>query len=213
MEGVHEFPDTAGTADKVVQQQVPPKVPNVRLWLRRGLIGLALVLGILVIGAIIWHYILYSLPTFRRYMFNEQERIELVTETEQNLVWTFIVFPSLSMCYSCCQRISAFVLSHPRIVRKIGEYVSIGFACKWIRQRFFGKTLVPMLQRVAIDFLKQCCKCMVFLLGGTLMIIGLRSVLVQYNVYAQMQALISFVGLEMQALISFVGAASLFIKE
>jgi hypothetical protein len=123
MEGVHDFPDTAGTADKAVEQQVTPDVPNVRPWLRRGLIALALVL--VAIGAIIWHYILDSLPTFRRYMFNEQEKIELVTETEQSLVWTFVVFPVLSVCYSCCQRISTFVLSHPRIVRKIAEYMSI----------------------------------------------------------------------------------------
>jgi hypothetical protein len=194
MEDVHDFPDTAGTADKAVEQQVPPDVPNVRPWLRRGLIALALVLGGVVIGAIIWHYILDSLPTFRRYMFNEQEEVKLVTETEQSLIWTCVIFPVLSVCYSCCQRISAFVLSHPRIARKIAVYTSIGWACQKIRQLFFGQTLIPMLKRAVIDFLKQCCKCMVFLLSGTLMIIGLRSVLVHYNVHAQMHALISFVG-------------------
>ncbi len=91
------------------------------------------------------------MPTIRRYMFNEQEEVKLVTETEQNLIWTCVVFPVLSVGYSCCQRISAFVLSHPRIAQKIVEYTSIGWACQKIRQRFFGQTLIPMLKRAAID--------------------------------------------------------------
>ncbi len=68
------------------------------------------------------------------------------------------------------------------------RYNSYYYFFKQIRQQFVKIAIVPVLKKWAFQFAKQCLKLMAFLAGVMLMIIGLQSIMEQYNFAFHMNA-------------------------
>jgi hypothetical protein len=144
-----------------------------------------------ILGAYIWQTILAKLPNFRRYMFDEQSEITVVTETEQRVLWTFVFVPSTSLFLTICMHIFKGVRSVPWLWRKIAEFTSAYWIYKQIREQVVKRAIMPVLKKWAVQFAKKCWVVMASIACVMLMIIGLHLVLEHYNFAFHLKAFVS----------------------
>ena len=182
-----------GIVDEQAQTNDNLMPDNSRMvWNRVRVIFFLLPYGCMFIGGIcFWQKILSTLPNFRRYMFDEQSEVKAVTETEQGVLWTLVFVPVTSLFFNICIHIYQCVRSVPWLWRKIVELTSYYYIIKQIRQQIVSRAIVPLLRKYAVQFAKKCLVVMALLAGVMLMIIGLHSIMEQYNFAFHMNAFVS----------------------
>jgi hypothetical protein len=188
-------------AGKLVDQEVQtePVVPNGqgKPWLWQVLCALVLLFVGFVSGVFACYKVFAALPNFRGYMFGEQEVVNTVTKTEQIILTTFnlslLSLFSTACLYIC--NIFTFLQNCPWVGRKILELTSWEFGVKIgvnkIREYVVKNALLPMLKNCVCNFLKTSIKIWTILICTMLMIIGLHSIMEQYNFAFHMYAFVS----------------------
>jgi hypothetical protein len=144
-----------------------------------------------LLGIYCWQKILSISPKIRQLMFDEQSEVCSVTETEQGVLWTIVFLPVTSLYLNIGIQIYKLAQCVPFIASWIARFTFVRFCFDKIREQVVKHAIVPRLKKWALHFAKQCLKLMVFLTGVMLMIIGLHSIMEQYNFAFHMHAFVS----------------------
>jgi hypothetical protein len=124
-------------------------------------------------------------------MFDEQSEVTAVTETEQGVLWTLVFVPVTSLFFNICIQIYKLAQFVPVIAQHIAKCTSVWFIVDKIKEQVIKRAIVPLLRKYAVQFAKKCLVVMALLAGVMLMIIGLHSIMEQYNFAFHMHAFVS----------------------
>ena len=124
-------------------------------------------------------------------MFDEQSEVTAFTKTEEGVLWTFVFVPVTSLFLNISIQIYKLAQCVPFIASQITKFTFVKFFYDKIREQVVKNSIVPRLKKWALHFAKECLKLMVFLGGVMLMIIGLQSIMEQYDFAFHMKAFVS----------------------
>jgi hypothetical protein len=182
--GVDQAAQTKEIKTPVVQKVRPP-------WRRQVLCALLLLLVGFVLGAIAFYYVLTKLPNFRKYMFDEQSEVSVktVTETEKNVLWTFVFMPVISLVYTICEGIGAFVFKYTPLwlCTRIAKWCSISFILEKLRKKVVSLAILTPLKTRAIKCAKLVFKRMALLACAMLLLYALSRVLEHYKFWTRVE--------------------------
>jgi len=154
-------------------------------------------LAIIISSIYIYHKILSTFPSFRKFMFNELTEKIQVTETEQSFAWTVIFWPIVSAFVTICKAVYLVLKANPKIWAKIVEYTSLWFVSTWVGKKLISLTVVEPCKKFAVRLLKFFCMVSCATCGSSLMFIGLCSVLDHYHIKDSMTAVMTRIGTAM----------------
>jgi len=140
------------THDKELQTTVT-KAPA-----RKGKTGKTIVIFFLgaLFGMIVYHAVLRSLPTVRRYLLKEACSTEQsLVQTEQNLLWIWVFLPLVTFVYSALEAVYTLAgFLCPRwLLAKIAFWTSGSFILEKLRQQIVQRAVLKPLQKWALNFL------------------------------------------------------------
>jgi hypothetical protein len=178
--------------DKAVQtqQEQTPVVRKVqRRWWSLVQWGVLLLVIGWILGVVTWHFVLNSLPNFRKYMFGELSEVRAVTEAEQSVLWTFVFVPVITVSVTICEWICIFVRTYAPLWlwKKVAEWCSVGFVCDQLRKQVFTRAIVEPLKKKAIICAKIVIRRMAQFACVMLLLSFMCQVLEYYNFWTYVE--------------------------